>query len=50
MKSVVERENVGSDAIPLRETIPFWFAVLSPLLGVLIGLLGAWLISWISMT
>jgi hypothetical protein len=47
MKSVVETEN--SDAIAFRETIPFWFAMLSPLIGVLMGLLGAWFVAWISM-
>jgi hypothetical protein len=47
MKSIVE--NARSNAVPFRETIPFWFAVLSPLIGILIGLLGAWFIDWISM-
>jgi hypothetical protein len=47
MKSIVE--NVRSNALPFRETIPFWFAVLSPVIGVLMGLLGAWFIAWISM-
>jgi hypothetical protein len=48
MKSIVETENVRTDAIPCRETIPFWFAVLSPLIGVLMGLLGAWFVTWIN--
>lgn len=40
--------NVRRQAIPLREMIPFWFAVSSPLLGVLMGLLGAWFVTWLS--
>jgi hypothetical protein len=40
--------NVRRAAIPLREMIPFWFAVSSPLLGVLMGLLGAWFVTWLS--
>jgi hypothetical protein len=47
MKSIVE--NVRSNEVLSRETIPFWFAVLSPLIGVLLGLLGAWFIAWITM-
>jgi hypothetical protein len=47
MKSILE--NVRSSGVLFRETIPFWFAVLSPLIGILMGLLGAWFIAWISM-
>jgi len=49
MKPIFEAEDVGRNAIPLRHTIPFWFAVSSPLIGVLMGLLGAWFVTWISM-
>jgi len=33
------------DSLPLREVIPFWFAISSPLIGVLLGFLGAWLVT-----
>lgn len=29
----------------LSEVIPFWFAISSPLIGVLLGFLGAWLVT-----
>jgi hypothetical protein len=32
----------------LREAIPFWFAVSSPLIGLAIGFLGAWAVSWLT--
>jgi hypothetical protein len=35
-------------ALPLREAIPLWFAVSSPLIGVMIGLLGAWFVTWLT--
>ena len=31
MKAIVQTANVEGEAIPLRELIPFWFAVSSPL-------------------
>ena len=34
--------------MPLKEVIPFWFAVSSPLLGMLLGLLEAWFVAWFS--
>ena len=37
MKPIVQTANVEGEAIPLREVIPFWFAVSSPLLGMLLG-------------
>jgi hypothetical protein len=49
MKPIFETEDAGRNAIRLRKAIPFWFAVSSPLIGVLMGLLGAWFIAWISM-
>jgi hypothetical protein len=40
--------KLGHDAISLREAIPFWFAVSSPLIGLLVGLMGAWFVTWLS--
>lgn len=48
MKPIVETGNVEGETISLREVIPFWFAVSSPLLGALLGLLGAWFVAWVS--
>lgn len=45
MKTIVQTANVEDETIPLKELIPFWFAVSSPLLGVLLGLLGAWFVT-----
>jgi hypothetical protein len=36
------------DSLPLREAIPLWFAVSSPLIGVIIGFLGAWFVTWLT--
>ena len=33
------------DSLALGEAIPLWFAVLGPLIGLIIGFLGAWLFS-----
>jgi hypothetical protein len=48
MKAIVQTANLEGETIPLREVIPFWFAVSSPLLGMLLGLLGAWFVTWLS--
>ncbi len=48
MKPIVQTANVEGETIPLTEEIPFWFAVSSPLLGALLGLLGAWFVAWVS--
>jgi hypothetical protein len=48
MKTTVQTAAIPRGAIPLREVISFWFAVSSPLLGVLFGLLGAWFVTWLS--
>ena len=48
MKPTVQTANTEEAAIPLKEMIPFWFAVSSPLLGALLGLLGAWFVTWLS--
>jgi hypothetical protein len=48
MKTIVQTANVEEEAISLKELIPFWFAVSSPLVGILLGLLGAWCVTWLS--
>jgi hypothetical protein len=45
MKTIVQNANVEGETVPLKEVIPFWFAVSSPLLGALLGLLGAWFVT-----
>jgi hypothetical protein len=47
MKPMVQTANVEEETIPLKEVIPFC-AVCSPLLGMLLGLLGAWFVAWLS--
>jgi hypothetical protein len=47
MKRIFENAAVEGETIPLKEVIPFWFAVSSPLLGALLGLLGAWFVAWL---
>ena len=48
MKPILQTANLEGEPVPLREAIPFWFAVSSPLLGALLGLLGAWFVAWLS--
>jgi hypothetical protein len=48
MKRIFEATDVKRDAIALRKVIPFWFAVSSPLLGMLLGVLGAWVLTWLT--
>ena len=48
MKTIVQTANIEGETLPLKEVIPFWFAVSSPLLGMLLGLLGAWFVIWLS--
>jgi hypothetical protein len=48
MKTISETAAVAREANPLREAISFWFAVSSPLIGVLMGLLGAWFVTWLT--
>ena len=48
MKTIVQTANVEGETIPLKEVIPFWFAVSSSLLGALLRLLGAWFVAWLS--
>jgi hypothetical protein len=48
MKTMLQTAHVEGETTPLKEVIPFWFAVSSPLLGALLGLLGAWFVTWLS--
>ena len=48
MKTIFETAAVARQPIPLREAILFWFAISRPLIGVLMGLLGAWFVTWLS--
>jgi hypothetical protein len=34
--------------LQLREAIPLWFALSSPLTGLGLGLLGAWFVTWLT--
>jgi len=36
------------NSVPLSETIPFWFAVSSPLIGLALGFFGAWFATWLT--
>ena len=36
------------DVLPLREALPLWFAVSSPLIGLILGFLGAWFVTWLT--
>jgi hypothetical protein len=36
------------DSLPLREAIPLWFAISSPLIGLIIGFIGAWVVTWLT--
>jgi hypothetical protein len=36
------------DSLPLREAIPLWFALSSPLIGLILGFLGAWFVTWLT--
>ena len=35
-------------SVLLREAIPFWFAISSPLIGLVVGFLGAWFVTWLT--
>jgi hypothetical protein len=48
MRAIVQTANVEDETILLKELIPFWFAVSSPLVGIFLGLLGAWFVTWLS--
>lgn len=36
------------DSLPLSESIPFWFAISSPLIGLVLGFVGAWFVTWLT--
>jgi len=36
------------ESLPLSEIIPFWFAISSPLIGLVLGFLGAWFVTWLT--
>jgi len=36
------------DSLPLREALPLWFAISSPLIGLVLGFLGAWFVTWLT--
>jgi len=46
--STMKHASWRRHALPLREAIPLWFAISSPLIGVMIGLLGAWFVTWLT--
>jgi hypothetical protein len=48
MKRIVQTGNIEEETTPLKELIPFWFAVSSPVLGILLGLFGAWFVTLLS--
>jgi hypothetical protein len=35
-------------SLSLQEAIPLWFAISSPLTGLILGLLGAWFFTWLT--
>jgi hypothetical protein len=36
------------NSLSLSEAIPFWFAVSSPLIGLALGVFGAWFVAWLT--
>jgi hypothetical protein len=36
------------NSVTLSEAIPFWFAVSSPLIGLALGVFGAWFVAWLT--
>jgi hypothetical protein len=46
--SAIKHGSWRRHAVPLRDAIPLWFAISSPLIGVMIGLLGAWFVTWLT--
>ena len=46
---VVHHDAVaGRDSPAVGETVSFWFAISSPLTGILVGFLGAWFFTWLT--
>jgi hypothetical protein len=51
MKRVFANTRFGlqmRESLRLSEVIPFWFAVSSPLIGLALGVFGAWLVAWVT--
>ena len=43
------RWRLQSDgSVPLREAIALWFGISSPVIGLVIGVLGAWFVTWLT--
>jgi len=36
------------NSLSLSEAIPFWFAISSPLIGLALGVFGAWFVAWLT--
>lgn len=36
------------ESVLLSEVIPLWFAISSPLIGLVLGFLGAWFVTWLT--
>ena len=43
-----KREAQKPNLAAVGERISFWFAISSPLTGILVGLLGAWYFTWLT--
>jgi len=48
MKANAHTASVEGETVSSKELLPFWFGVSSPLVGILLGLLGAWFVAWLS--
>ena len=46
--STVKHASWRRHSLPLGEAISLWFAISSPLIGVMVGLLGAWFVTWLT--
>jgi CheY-like chemotaxis protein len=46
--STIKHASWRRDPLPLPEAISLWFAISSPLIGVMVGLLGAWFVTWLT--
>jgi hypothetical protein len=49
MEAIVQTANREEETLSSKELIPFWFAVSSSLIGMLLGLLGAWFVAWLAL-
>lgn len=46
--TVTRLRKRARESLRLSEIIPFWFAISSPLIGLVIGFLGAWFVTWLT--